>query len=120
MKIKVSEAKDKVLDYLVAKCEGAENFRFDSVACWWFTLNGVDRVLSSGWSTQQNFNPSSDWAQGGPIIEREYVNITYDDVWTAEDVDGGVQWGGTPLTAAMRCYVASKLGDTVEIPEELA
>jgi hypothetical protein len=25
----------------------------------------------------------------------------------------------TPLIAAMRCYVASKLGDTVEIPEEL-
>jgi hypothetical protein len=27
--------------------------------------------------------------------------------------------GPTPLIAAMRCYVASKLGDTVEIPEEL-
>ena len=27
--------------------------------------------------------------------------------------------GDTPLMAAMRCYVASKLGDDVEIPEEL-
>jgi hypothetical protein len=25
----------------------------------------------------------------------------------------------TPLIAAMRCYVASKLGDDIEIPEEL-
>jgi hypothetical protein len=27
--------------------------------------------------------------------------------------------GTTPLIAAMRCYVASKLGDEVEIPVEL-
>lgn len=27
--------------------------------------------------------------------------------------------GPTPLIAAMRCFVASKLGDEVEIPEEL-
>lgn len=25
----------------------------------------------------------------------------------------------TPLIAAMRCYVASKLGDDVDVPEEL-
>lgn len=28
--------------------------------------------------------------------------------------------GTTPLIAAMRCYVASKLGDVVDVPEELA
>ena len=27
--------------------------------------------------------------------------------------------GPTPLIAAMRCYVASKLGDEIEIPTEL-
>lgn len=30
-----------------------------------------------------------------------------------------VYFGPTPLIAAMRCYVASKLGDEVEVPEEL-
>jgi hypothetical protein len=30
-----------------------------------------------------------------------------------------VMFGHTPLVAAMRCYVASKLGDTVEVPEEI-
>jgi hypothetical protein len=59
------------------------------------------------------------WEHGGPIIERERINITYDDVWTAEDVDGETQWGPTLLIAAMRCYVASKLGDEVDVPEEL-
>lgn len=29
-------------------------------------------------------------------------------------------FGPTPLVAAMRCYVASKLGDEVDIPDELA
>jgi hypothetical protein len=62
---------------------------------------------------------STNWAQGGPIIERERINITYDDVWTAEDVDGETQWGPTPLIAAMRCYVASKMGDEVDVPEDL-
>jgi hypothetical protein len=28
-------------------------------------------------------------------------------------------WGDTPLIAAMRCFVTSKLGDEIEIPEEL-
>ena len=69
--------------------------------------------------------PSTDWAQGGLIIEREWINITNENnVWTAEiadDVpDGYVSaTGPNPLVAAMRCYVTSKLGDEVEIPSEL-
>ena len=62
---------------------------------------------------------STDWAQGGPIIEREKIA-------TAWHITRWVAWRGvvehpgpTPLIAAMRCYVAAKLGDEVEIPEEL-
>jgi hypothetical protein len=70
------------------------------------------------------FHPSTDWAQGGPIIEREAMcisrtNKTNEVPWAAY-IDGHY-WvdGPTPLVAAMRCYVASKLGNTVDIPEEL-
>ena len=61
---------------------------------------------------------STDWAKGGPIIERERIALAFGKH------DTGVWWAGkfvgpTPLIAAMRCYVASKLGDEVEIPEEL-
>jgi hypothetical protein len=56
------------------------------------------------------------WAQGGPIIEREGIALI--PGWTAER-PGFSADGPTPLIAAMRCYVASKLGDDVEIPEEL-
>ena len=75
------------------------------------------------------FNPSTHWSQGGPIINREAHNLFKHN--------GGTEWccacnvprdeytaivtadGPTPLIAAMRCFVASKLGPTVEVPEEL-
>ena len=128
--MKTSELTGAALDWAAAKCEGGANLRFDGVACWWFTLNGVDRVLSNGWSNKQNFNPSTDWAQGGPIIDREIISVSHDTTcttvewaaWTPAPIRDEAEafgYGPTPLIAAMRCYVASKLGDTVDIPEEL-
>jgi hypothetical protein len=77
-----------------------------------------------------DYAPSTDWAKGGEIIEQE--RICLEDAagmyWTAslvhEDKEyGGVEraeeQGATPLVAAMRCYVASKLGNEVQIPEGL-
>jgi hypothetical protein len=65
---------------------------------------------------------SSDWMQGGPIIGREKIQIKENGHghWFAKKFikDGWVR-GTTPLIAAMRCYVASKLGDEVNVPEEL-
>ena len=63
---------------------------------------------------------STDWAQGGPIIEREKMTLE----WTGEDWMAYIRhdeeyFGPTPLIAAMRCYVASVLGDEVEVPNEL-
>ena len=73
---------------------------------------------------------SSSWEYGGPIIERESIRLmpeqgaTYVDcVWLAgnanEDGDEFNGEGPTPLIAAMRCFVASKMGDEIEIPKEL-
>ena len=56
------------------------------------------------------------WEHGGPIIERELIAIHGD--WKATLGEGTYE-GPTPLTAAMRCYVASKLGDDIDIPKEL-
>jgi hypothetical protein len=123
--MKTSELTGAALGWAVAKCEGGANLRFDGVACWWFTLNGVDRVLSSGWSNKQNFNPSTDWAHGGPIIEREGITVSDGSPvtgleWMACDRGSThIQHGPTYLTAAMRCYVASKLGDNIDISEGL-
>lgn len=64
------------------------------------------------------------WNQGGPIIEREGISLEWsgwggDEQWLAYIKHDDEFKGPTPLIAAMRCYVASKLGDTIDIPEEL-
>ncbi len=66
------------------------------------------------------YKPSEDWAQGGLIIQRERIRLDPRGVWVAgHDSSNDEYLGATPLIAAMRCYVASKLGQEVEIPERL-
>jgi hypothetical protein len=70
---------------------------------------------------------SSAWEFGGPIIEREKIDLNWDKtiahpdkgLWFACVNDGDDVTGPAPLIAAMRCYVASKLGDQVDIPEQV-
>ena len=70
---------------------------------------------------------TNDWAQGGPIIEREICELTkcgepvYWEARAGFEGEPGhaVATGTTPLIAAMRCYVASKMGDEIDVPKEL-
>jgi len=64
---------------------------------------------------------STEWSQGGPIIERERILLKpTGDTWTVYSYcQNRFAFGPTALVAAMRCYVASKLGDEVEVPKEL-
>jgi hypothetical protein len=68
------------------------------------------------------FNPSTNWAQGGPIIEREGISIEYaadpEKLCACIMADQEV-YGPTAFIAAMLCYVASKLGDEIEMPKEI-
>jgi hypothetical protein len=60
------------------------------------------------------------WEHGGPIIERENICLWtegYD--WEAKQYGVWEEWASTPLIAAMRCYVGSKLGNDVDVPEGL-
>jgi hypothetical protein len=101
MKVKTSELTGVALDWAVCVCEGESPSRY----------------------TQY----STDWAQAGPIVEREKIELghMYSDrkfFWIATRSENGAlseESGPTPLIAAMRCYVASQLGDEIEIPEEL-
>jgi len=132
MKIKTDELQGSALDWAVAKCEG-KGIEFDDPKDPWLTLDGI------AYQPLHSYTPSTDWAQGGPIVEREKIGVwwathyvdddgvEYGNHWyaetgcTDENADGPyrVATGETPLIATMRCYVAMKLGDEVEIPEEL-
>jgi len=65
---------------------------------------------------------STDWAKSGPIIEREMLTVApakHEGYMAWAYPKGAGYLGDTPLIAAMRCYVASKMGDEIEVPEEL-
>lgn len=134
MKIKTSELTGAALDWAVAVCKGYEVVNL---------IEGIPRAESHrpeyGLRHKEtgeeiplwriNWHPSTNWEEGGPIIDRiegfelkcwleskpdsrcEAHIHNYEGNWVA--------FGPTPLIAAMRCYVASKLGDEIEIPEEL-
>ncbi len=113
MRVKTSILQGAALDWTVAK------------------VIGVDPTLphTNAYSTS--------WAQGGPIVDvydftirkrskAEEAELLRPDpnfkvkveLWVGDTYF--CAFGATVLIAAMRCYVASKLGDEVDIPEELA
>jgi Protein of unknown function (DUF2591) len=147
MKVKVSEATGSVLDWMVAKCEDMHT----GITGFW--SNAVLEL------DENPFKYSTNWALGGPIIEREGISVLrcedrygvdkkgfitskripvwgavtgqndFDTVYGSQGDNWGeaiildpeyLAYGPTPLIAAMRCYVASKLGDEVEVPDELS
>lgn len=73
---------------------------------------------------------STDGAQGWPIIERENITIgpntrpclskgNYRYCAYPLHPEGGTTYGPTYLIAAMRCFAASKLGEEVDVPDQL-
>lgn len=111
--MKVAELEGVLLDYWVARAEGRPDIALDD------DVGPVVRRDSLNESAGDWFEPSSNWAQGGPIIDRERMSLECDGVnfageWRACMPDASRGYGETPLVAAMRAYVASKFGDTVE------
>jgi len=110
MKVKTADLIGPALDWAVAQCVGK--------------AHGYKHQLVDDCRDVIPYTPSTDGAQGGPIIEGGNIDLISptpsDPLWQA------MQWrfahgakGPTPLIAAMRCFVASRFGDEVEIPEEL-
>ena len=106
--MKTAELTGAALDWAVAKCEGED---YSPVT----THSGIGQEFPPT-------NHSTDWALGGSIIEREKIQLFVGvNGWLAKVHGRAMRMaeGQTPLIAAMRCYVASKLGDDVDVPEEL-
>ena len=124
MKIKTSDLIGAQLDWMVAKCQGyveqgvygTPEFRDSEVY-----LCYCDAVLNSCYS------PTTDWAQGGPLLNQHKISRTIDHsgLWIAyagynlNDEQRHMQCDRSELVAGLRCLVALNLGDTVEVPDEL-
>ena len=128
MKIKTSKLTGTALDWFVAKCEGGiEQGVYGTPVLMesGLHLHYCDVLLS------HPYNPSTDWAQGGPLIQREKMTLSYDEdgqtysayvsLFRQRGMSNRTRWrsGPTPLIAAMRCLCCSLLGEEVEIPDEL-
>ena len=129
--MKTSELTGDELNWAVAMCEG------------WNLTTARDKTGSYPWLVKagkdidlKKYRPSTNWMQGGPIIEREGIDVhrVNAEMWSAKlwvnnsgMTKNPAQWfkhniqtdGPTPLIAAMRCYEAFILGDEVDVPEEL-
>lgn len=122
MKIKTADLTGPALDWAVAQCESVEVE---------YINDGRTRCLLRVSPFTSMYRPTVDWAIGGPLIEREEVGLKRNAPcsrgreWeaspsiTAKGAGGKWGYGPTPLIAAMRCLVASRLGDEVDVPEEL-
>ena len=136
--MKTSELTGAALDYAVAKCEGYEiSYDADERDFWLDSIvTPVSGLTTFGWLSKE-VRFSTDWTQGGVILEREGIDLYCNVVaqphktdpswrvgsWRARicsmSRNGEMFYGPTPLIAAMRCHVASKLGDEVDVPENL-
>jgi hypothetical protein len=126
MKIKTSELIGPALDWAVAVCEGfGSDVYMKNIDIRLNVQGKCSCVLVPINREYVQWSPSTNWLQGGPIIERERFQVVPKRVnsnWYAAYCKGNVNVGligPTPLVAAMRCYVASKLGEEVDMPEEM-
>lgn len=127
--MKTADLEGALLDYWVARATG--------MGCW--DWSDGTKVTFADWQkhhslhtrftkhSMEAFRPSTDWAQGGPIIDRESISIYRDEYRDASgrwkgygatmprSSGGACGSGSTHLIAAMRAFVASKFGD--EVPD---
>lgn len=129
MKIKTAELIGAALDWAVAKALGIRTY----IGPYEHTMTGpciLDAdLVDMQTDGEQELKYSRSWAQGGPLIDRECIGTSYHPDINCLTCEVFPNWGAykgahalfgpTPLIAAMRCFTASRLGDEVDVPEEL-
>lgn len=128
MKVKVKDLIDTPLDWAVGT---ALNLPVEVCQIFQYGKPNGKHYISIGETDKDGaevyFEPSKDRSQGEQIIEQEEIGIEclgksaiYANPWLAARTEDDTEYAGpTALIAAMRCVVARKLGDEVDIPEEL-
>ena len=144
VKVKTQSLKDSALDWVVAVSLGlspilrhdhlrakalANNYKGDLAWHLEMQLNEPITVSASG-VTRTIAAYHKDWALSGPILTEACISrvIALPGLWVAYWTDGcpdgdeGKNWmqcDSSELVSGLRCYVSSKLGEEVDVPEEL-
>lgn len=121
---RVSNLAGAALDWAVAKVEGVEtSWRHGRELVKVHDRGGIKLIES----IRSIYSPSSDWSQGGPLIDNHLGSIHHnphleDSIcrYSAGPAGAGIWlYGPTALVAFCRTLVLTKLGDTVQVPKEL-
>jgi hypothetical protein len=122
--LKVKELEGPMLDCCVAMVETiAAVWNADGIC---YALPAAREARGKAEPKPERYSPSTDWACGGPIIEREGIELErLSGVWHARvrTADGSLAAEAqhpSALVAAMRAYVASRLGSDTSVPEHHA
>ena len=138
IEVKTAELVGVALDWAVGVAEGWEPDRPQDGQLrktWRGRTHYVAVGKDAACADWHRYTPSTDWRQGGPLIEREGLETArgndlyfphgnergdyYEPLFLARTPGGRWIHGRTVLEAAMRCLVRAKLGDTIDIPQGL-
>jgi len=108
MKYEISELQGNMLDRAVAKAEGLA--QHPGPGEWIPIISLSDKPFAD------EFFPSRLWEHGGPIIEREGIDLEHGSDGCRASLGRACEWGASDLLAAMRAYVAYKFGSEIELP----
>ena len=133
IEVKTSELIGHALNFAMARVAGYKT-ALDEVTCGpdeWIVIGRELMYLTLDPEEFLVWSPSTDWSQGGPLIDEYAISIMkplFDDgIWIAERINEtgefhsgeGRQVGGTALIAMCRSLVSVLVGDTVSVPKEL-
>jgi hypothetical protein len=119
MKIKTAELTGEALNWAVETLE-IERMRDagEHIKSWWVEDRQMDPSAYAG-----------DWLMSGPIRDREDISIISKGAAGLIDTElpdviaisktGKWSYGPTAIVAALRSFVESKLGEEVDVPDEL-
>ena len=135
MKIQTQALIGPALDWAVATCRGYVNLHRRELKGYEVPTTVLAMSRPDGgfeWVEFDDLDYNRDWDRCGPIIEQESIGIQMaypaeggkPALWYAAAFSHCVEaparaHGPTPLVAAMRCFVLSKLGNVVDVPNEL-
>jgi hypothetical protein len=140
--VKVHNLKSPAIEWVLCQLEGCQIARQphsvhkDGFQIWPFSKPGEETCGAAGLLTNRAWSPSMpDYLTGkagDDIIDREKIGVEcgyglHREHWRASayvnylysSAQRHTMDASTRRLAAMRCYIASKHGDTVEVPEEL-
>ena len=128
MKIKTSELEGAALNWAVAKAAYPESFQDGCALRVREVIDGEGITIGCVYfggrhGLFRKFSPSTDWSQAGPLIAEHKVLFDTDDwsiIWATAGNSNISKGGDSHLIAACRAIVAAKLGDDVDVLEDLA